>query len=378
MKNTADVIIVGGGIVGCATAYYLAKRGITDVIVLESSESIGHGGSSRNGGGVRQSGRDVRELPIAMWGIKNLWPGLSEELGVDTEYTQKGNLRLGKTEEHLKKLTNLASNCREMGLSVEMVDGKEVQDICPYLSKEIIGASWCPTDGHANPLTTTLGYNRAALQRGVRFYTKAEVKKLKKIRGKLRLVILKDGTVLGSDTVILAAGYWSREIMRTVGLDVPMIKYFDQALVTEAEPKMFDIMLGTADADFYGHQAANGTFVFGSSCGQEEGMDMPLSELHTLNLTLSASCRAIEGYIPLLKDAKIVRTWGGWLDLTTDGVCILGKCHEVPGLILACGFNGHGFGTAPAVGYMMAQLAVGEEPIVDISPLRYDRFMADK
>ena len=86
MSNTADVVIVGGGVVGCAAAYYLAKSGNNNVIVLEASKSIGHGGSSRNGGGVRQSGRDVRELPYAMYGIKNIWPTLSEELGVDVEY----------------------------------------------------------------------------------------------------------------------------------------------------------------------------------------------------------------------------------------------------------------------------------------------------
>ena len=147
MNNTADVIIIGGGIVGCATAYYLAKSGTKNVIVLESTKSIGHGGSCRNGGGVRQSGRDVRELPYAMYGIEHLWPTLSEELGVDVEYTQKGNLRLGKTEEHLKKLKTLADNAKKAGLGVEMVDAKEVQEICPYLSDEIIGASWCPTDG---------------------------------------------------------------------------------------------------------------------------------------------------------------------------------------------------------------------------------------
>ena len=171
MNNTADVIIVGGGVVGCATAYYLAKRGISNVIVLEATKSIGHGGSCRNGGGVRQSGRDVRELPYAMYGIKNLWPTLSEELGVDVEYTQKGNLRLGKTPEHLKKLQTLASNAQSVGLDVRMVDAKEVQEICPYLSKDIIGASWCPTDGHANPLTTTLGFYKSARKLGARFIT---------------------------------------------------------------------------------------------------------------------------------------------------------------------------------------------------------------
>lgn len=135
MNKTAEVIIIGGGVVGCAAAYYLAKRGIKDVIVLESTKSIGHGGSSRNGGGVRQSGRDVRELPYAMYGIKHLWPNLSEELGVDVEYTQKGNLRLGKTEAHLKKLQNLADSAKSVGLDVRMIDAKEVQEICPYLSK---------------------------------------------------------------------------------------------------------------------------------------------------------------------------------------------------------------------------------------------------
>ena len=118
MKKTADVIIIGGGVVGCAAAYYLAKSGTKNVIVLESTKSIGHGGSCRNGGGVRQSGRDVRELPYAMYGIQHMWPTLSEELGVDVEYTQKGNLRLGKTEAHLKKLQTLADNAKKVGLGV--------------------------------------------------------------------------------------------------------------------------------------------------------------------------------------------------------------------------------------------------------------------
>lgn len=375
MNNTADVIIVGGGVVGCAAAYYLAKAGNSNVIVLEGSKSIGHGGSSRNGGGVRQSGRDVRELPYAMYGIKHLWPTLSEELGVDVEYTQKGNLRLGKTEAHLKKLQTLASNAQSVGLDVRMVDGKEVQEICPYLSKEIIGASWCPTDGHANPLTTTLGYYKRALEMGVRFFTGAEVVELQKVKGKIRKVILKDGTVMEGETVILAAGYESRYIARTVGIDIPMTRLIDECLVTEMQPHMFDIMLGTAGADFYGHQAKHGSFVFGSDSGYEAVTDMKdPSEMITNSLTLSASCRAIMDYVPALKDAKVVRSWSGWLDDSFDGVPFISPVEEVPGLILACGFTGHGFGTAPVVGLMLSQMVVGEETVVDLSALRYDRF----
>lgn len=376
MNNTADVIIIGGGVVGCAAAYYLAKAGHSNVIVLEATKSIGHGGSSRNGGGVRQSGRDVRELPYAMYGIKHLWPTLSEELGVDVEYTQKGNLRLGKTEAHLKKLKTLADNAQSVGLDVRMVDAKEVQEICPYLSKDIIGASWCPTDGHANPLTTTLGYYKRALEMGVRFYTDAPVAELRKVRGKVRQVVIKDGTVLEAEQVILAAGYESRYIARTIGVDIPMTRLIDECLVTEMQPKMFDIMLGTAGADFYGHQSHHGSFVFGSDSGYEEVTDMDdPSKLVTNSLTLSASCRAIMDYVPALKDAKVVRSWCGWLDDAFDGVPFISKVEEAPGLILACGFTGHGFGTAPAVGLMLSQMVAGEETIVDISALRYDRFM---
>lgn len=378
MNKTAEVIIIGGGVVGCAAAYYLAKKGVKDVIVLEADKSVGHGGSSRNGGGVRQSGRDIRELPYAMYAIQNMWPHLSEELGVDVEYYQKGNLRLGKTDAHLKKLNTLATNAQSVGLDVRMIDGKEVKEICPYLSDEIIGASWCPTDGHANPLMTTLAYYKRSVELGVRYFTDAKVKELKKVQGKLRKVVLESGEVFEADTVILAAGYESRYIARTVGIDVPMTRYFEEALVTEMQPHMFDIMLGTADADFYGHQAKHGSFVFGSESGLEEATDMLPEELRTNALTLSAGCRAIMGYIPLLKDAKIVRSWGGWLDLCYDGVPVISRVDEVPGLILACAFTGHGFGTAPSVGLMLAQMVLGEKTVVDISSLRYDRFKSSR
>lgn len=373
-KMTADVIIIGGGVNGCAAAYYLAKKGMKDVIVLEAHKSIGHGGSSRNGGGVRQSGRDMRELPYAMYAVNHMWPTLSEELGVDVEYYQNGNLRMGKTEAHMAKLEKLASMSRDLGLDMKVVDAQTVKEICPYLSDEVIGASWCPTDGHANPMITTLAYYKRAVEMGVRFFTDAKVANLGLHKGKLRRVVLESGEVFEGETIIVAAGYESRYLARTVGIDVPLSTYFEEALVTEMQPHMFDIMLGCADGDFYGHQSKHGSFVFGSDSGLEEEIDMPLDELKTSSLTVSAGCRAIMGYIPLLADAKIVRTWGGWIDMCHDGVPVISRVDEVPGLILACGFTGHGFGTAPAVGLMLAQMAMGEDPVVDISSLRYDRF----
>ena len=239
-----------------------------------------------------------------------------------------------------------------------------------------MGASFCPTDGHANPLVATLAYYLKDIELGVHFLTGAKVEALERVRGRVRKVILKDGTVLEAGDIVTAAGYDSRRIIQSIGLDIPMTALVDCALVTEMEPEMFPQMLGTAAADFYGHQTKHGSFVFGSESGLEEFMDVKdpndMSMQHPA--TLGASCRAIEGWIPALAKAKIVRSWSGILDMTKDGVCVLGRPKEADGLVLACGFNGHGFGTAPAVAYIIAQTVVGEEPICDIKPLRYERF----
>lgn len=373
MKTTAEVIIVGGGVVGNAAAYYLAKRGV-EVIVLEGSDSIGHGGSSRNGGGVRQSGRDVRELPYAIYGIKNMWPTLSEELGVDVEYVRKGNLRLGLNEDHIKILEGLTANAQGLGLDVTMVSAEEVKDICPHLSDQVVGASWCPTDGHANPMKTTLAYFKRARELGVTFISGAKATAIKKIRGKARQVVVEDGTIFEGEHIILAAGYESRFVADSVGINIPMYPYFGSAIVTEAQPKMFDIMLGVATAEIYGHQCAHSSFVFGSGTGLEPTKKPDMDDLKLMSLEGSANCRGIMKYVPKLKDAKIVRTWGGWMDMTPDGVPVISPVEEVPGLIIACGMCGHGFGTAPAVGYMLSQMVVGEKTVCDLTPLRYDRF----
>ena len=373
MSKTADVIIIGSGVIGCAAAYYLAKKG-TSVIVLDKDENIGNGGSARNGGGVRQSGRDPRELPLAMYAVNNLWPNLSEELGVNVEYHKEGNLRLGKTEHHLEILQGLTDRATACGLEVRMIDGAEVRAINPYLSEEVIGASWCATDGHANPLMTTLGYYRAARRLGVQFYTGEEVTELQTVKGKARIVITRKNVFEG-EKIIVAAGYESRWILESVGIDIPMSKDLIEALVTEAEAPMFPQMLGTADADFYGHQTDHGSFVFGGASGFES-VNKDNGHNMTSSITAPCICRGIMKYIPKLADAKIVRTWAGYEDVSADGVPVIGEIKEVPGLIAACAFTGHGFGISPIVGTLLAEIAREENTTLDLSAFRYDRFKA--
>lgn len=373
MSNTCDVIIIGGGVIGCASAYYLSQKGIK-VTVLEKVQ-IGEGGSSRNGGGVRQSGRDPRELPIAMYGVKNIWPNLSDELDMDIEYYKKGNLRLAKNENHIKILENLTGRAVEKGLDVKMINDDEVRNICPYLSEEVIGASWCPTDGHANPMLTTLAYYKNARRLGVRFITGEEVIQIKKIKGKARQVVTKNNNIYEADNIILAAGYESNNIAATIGLNIPMNRVLLEALVTEVQPKMFEQMLGTAEADFYGHQSTHGSFVFGGSSGIDAYTSDHSSPV-TNSLTASSICRGIMGYFPMLSNAKIVRTWAGWIDECCDHVPVISHVEEVPGLILASGFSGHGFGISPVVGMLLSSMITDGRPFLDLTELRYDRFKA--
>lgn len=373
MTRTADVIIIGSGVIGNATAYYLAKKGCS-VIVLEKSDSIGDGGSSRNGGGVRQSGRDKRELPLAMYARKNLWPTLSEELGMDIEYYQEGNLRLGKTQAHINTLENLTKNANACGLDVNMISGEEARAINPYLSKEVIGASWCPTDGHANPMLTTLAYYKRARELGVCFITGEEVVEIDKIKGKARIVRTKNN-IYEAETIILAAGLESRNLAGNLGIDIPMNKVLLEVLVTEAQPPMFYQMLGTAAADFYGHQSTHGSFVFGGNTGLE-AVNKDNGKPTTTSITASCACRGIMGYFPCLEDVKIVRTWAGWIDDCADHVPVISQVEEVPGLIIGAAFTGHGFGISPTVGLLLSEMALGETTTLDISAFRYDRFAA--
>jgi sarcosine oxidase, subunit beta len=372
MSNCAEVIIIGGGIIGSATAYYLAKKGCS-VIVLEKSASIGNGGSSRNGGGVRQSGRDKREIPLARHGIEQLWPSLGEELGVNVEYHRDGNLRLGKTEAHRQILNKLADNANSCGVDVKMVSAEEVRQINPFLSDEVLCASWCPTDGHANPLTATLGFYKRAMDLGVRFITAANVLAIQKVKGRATQVVTEMGTYSGQ-AVLLTAGLGSKRIAGTVGIHLPMRPELHEALVTEAFPPLFWQMLGTAEGDFYGHQTEHGSFVIGAASGYE-GFAQNGDAQASSGFAAPIICRKILDTIPRLKKAKIVRTWAGWLDMSADGVPVLGSVEEVPGLYLACMFTGHGFGIAPAVGNQMAQLIVDGASSIDLSALHYSRFL---
>lgn len=195
--NTADVIIVGAGIAGCSTAYYLRKKGLSCILLEE--EMIGHGGSSRNGGYARQSGRDEREIGLAIFATQHIWPNLSEELGVNVEYHQSGYLVCGYDDAHLAGIKNRIKVAEKYGLEMQLKVGDEIKEICPHVSDHVTCAGWTPSDATANPLTATLGFYKRARELGARFITGEKVSKIGKNKGRARQVVTSRGTVYEGD-----------------------------------------------------------------------------------------------------------------------------------------------------------------------------------
>ena len=322
---------------------------------------------------MRQSARDPRELPLAIHAVKNIWPGLSEELGCDVEYCQGGNLRLGKTEADARVLRKMVEDQNKQGLKMELLDNDSVREILPYASKSIVTASWCPTDGHANPLLTTLAFYKKALQLGAEFIVGEEAREIRVQKGKIAGVRT-DEDIYEAPVLVNAAGVGSRKMAQTVGLDFPMQPWLLECLVTDQQPELFPQMLGTAGADFYGHQSKHGSFVFGGMTGWEP-YAFKNSHAVTNSNTAPCCCRAILDYFPWMERSNVVRSWSGFLEIVADKIPVMGKVDELPGFIFASCFCGHGYGISPAVGQLITELIVDGEPSLSLNEFRYDRFV---
>lgn len=373
MTNAADVIVIGSGIVGNATAYELAKRGLK-VLVLEKYSNVGDGASSRNGASVRLAGRVSPEAELAAKAIYDIWPTLGDELDADLEYVCAGSLTVAHSESQIASLDVKFNKDLKAGVPSRLIDGNEAREICPYLSDYVEKAMWSEKDGQANPMVTTLAYYRAARRLGVRYITGENVVALEKHQGRIRKVIAESGTVYEADRVVLAAGFNSRRIAKTVGLWIPFLKRVDECLITEVQPPMFQTRITCADGNFYGGQTRHGSFIFGGNTNLERYEECYDDKPINTGKQTSDKCRAIGKFIPALKNVKVVRHWAGWLDSMVDKLPIIQEIDEVPGLVLACGFSGHGFAIGPAVGKVVTEIVMGEQTCVDVFALNYDRF----
>jgi sarcosine oxidase subunit beta len=368
MPEKADVVIIGGGVMGCAIAYNLAREGLKPVLVERSD--IGGEASGANGGGVRQSARNLKEMPLAMESIR-IYGQLHEELGMDLEYVREGNLRLCTSEEELNTMRKSVESQKAANLDLDMLDRKEVLKINPYIGEKVLGASFCPTDGHVNPFLVTYGFFKKAKSLGARIFTHEEVKDIRLQKSKVAAVIT-DKHTFETDLVVNAAGVAGRKVANMVGLDLPMKPVFSEAMISEPYPPLFKQMIGHAKGLFYGRQTVHGSFFWGGFVGTEQFIHREGKPLfHFIGPAIS---QMVIDYFPILKDVNIIRTWSGLIAQMSDAIPVLGFTEEVPGFVFATGFSGHGFGLAPVIGRLIGELIMDCQTSIPIADFCYGRF----
>jgi sarcosine oxidase, subunit beta len=363
IPDSAEVVIIGGGIVGCAAAYYLAQQG-ADVLLLER-RGIGSGASGRSGGGVRQSARATEELPLALESV-TLFPTLADELGVDLEYAQAGNLRLVEIPDHIRPMQLDIARQQELGLDLRWLTAEEVRELVPALAPgSVFGASYCPTDGHTNPFHLVTAYYQAACRAGARVVTGRQVLSLQQSDAGHALVETAD-RVVRAGTVVIAAGPGSLALCLPLGFDLPLATMCYESMITEALPPAFSQMFGVGNGDLFFRQTRHGGIHFGG--GTIETGEVEKTSHKNLKLAVAH----ISQLLPMLRQVSLLRTWGGLDPSTPDGIPIIDRLNE--NVLLATGFCGHGLAIGPVVGRHLAQWIARQEKPAALAPFRHDRF----
>ncbi|MCH7653040.1 MAG: FAD-binding oxidoreductase [Chloroflexi bacterium] len=409
--------MIGAGIVGCATAYNLAKRGLS-VVLLEKGEVAGEQ-SSRNWGWVSQL-RNPHEAQLQMLS-QSLWPTLSDELNADLEWVQGGSLYLAHNEVEFQKLTRQTEIMQRVGMDVQMLSRSQARKLIPEINGDWTGAYHNRTNGHADPVKTTTAFARAAQESGVKLYTNCAVEGLTVAGGGIACVRSELGEIR-TPIVICAAGAWSSVIGRMVGLNLPQRKVRATVCRTNPVPRFTEMNVwgagvavrqridgslivagdGTADYDLtldsfrhmkdfwpaYKGSWRNIRLRLGREFVRDIGRRLPWSEsrrhpfAHTVGIEPEPNNKKIRDGMEKLQKlyphlaglVRVENAWAGYIDGTPDRIPVIGEVPGVDGFYFATGFSGHGFAMAPGTGQVMAELIVDGGASVDISAMRYTRF----
>ncbi|MCA3636429.1 MAG: FAD-binding oxidoreductase [Methylobacterium sp.] len=367
------IAIVGGGITGLATAHALAARGAS--VSLFEARRLGAMASTWTLGGVRQSGRDPAELPLARAAIER-WSRLDDVLGAPTGYRRRGNLRLARTEAEVEGIRAMVATQRARGLSLEFLESRaDIRAIAPAMGEAVLAASFCPSDGHADPEMTIAAYATALSRAGVMIGEGAPVQRLVTAKGRVTGVQTVAG-IVEADAVVLAAGIHAPALLAPLGIDLPMAAKRVCVLRTVAAAPAFEQVFGVANADCAGRQEIGGAFRITTGIGDWPGDPARWTE-DALRPPLSTITELIDRTVPLLPllaGLGLERCWGGLIDLTPDALPVLDAPAEWPGLVIGAGFSGHGFGIGPVSGEILAALALREATPFALEPFRLARF----
>ena len=387
LKDRYRVVIIGGGVHGLSTAYYLTKQGVKDIAVLDKGY-LGGGASARTTAIIRSNYLTVEGIPFFDESVK-LYEGLSKELNFNLLFNQMGRLDLGHTDAALYALRMRTEFNRILGVDSRMVGPAEIKQLVPAMSLReglpypIIGALYHPPCGVIRHDAVVWGFGRGADQGGAELHPFTEVTAIDSVNGRVTGVEVKVpspsgegsgwGRTIQAEVVLNATAGWSSDVARLAGVSLPITTHPLQAMVTEPLKPFLDKTISSANLHAYVYQTDRGEVVIGGGVDPYPSYSMrssllPMEQLagHTLEM------------FPCLSQVKVLRQWAGLCDMSPDYAPIMGAVDGLDGFIISCGWGSWGFKAAPAAGKNIASLiATGQTPDI-IKPFALSRFHEGK
>ncbi|MBI1349783.1 MAG: FAD-dependent oxidoreductase [Actinomycetales bacterium] len=374
LPDRASVVVVGGGVMGTSIAFHLAEAGVRDVVLLEQAQ-LGSGSTCKAAGGVRAQFSDPVNVALGMRGL-DAFEAFPVRPGQEIDLRQPGYLFLLTDPEQVQTYEASAELQNRMGVPTRMLTPDEAVALSPGINVEdVLAASFHHRDGYCTPESVVLGYATGARRHGATVRTGVRVTGVRVEGSEIRGVETDQG-VIETGAVICAAGAWSREIGELAGVPLPVEPLRRQILISEPLPEsllasMPESMPMTIDASttFYFHREGPGLLLGMSYRDEVPGFRWDYSEDWLPDLF-----EAMERRAPSLLDLGMAHRWVGMYEVTPDHNALLGESSSVSRFLYATGFSGHGFLQGPAVGEVIRDLYLGEEPFLDVSPFTAERF----
>lgn len=367
----SSYFVIGGGVVGSSIAWHLARRGAS--VTLLEARSIAAVASGASAGGVRQQGRDPREMPLAIAAIAR-WKNLEDELQADLHYYRHGHLQVYENEEGVAFGKESIAAQQALGLEIELVEGAALRELAPGLAPQVIAGRYTSKDGHANPTITTQSFAKAAEREG------ATIRE-----GEAVLRMLTDGDrVIGVETasgpihadhVILATGAWTRALVQPLGIDLPLEAHGLQMVLTTQMPPLLQQVVGAYKRPLSLKRLREGNYLIGG--GWPGDIDMLTGKGTVRPENVEGSFQTAAAILPELKNSRIQQSWVGVEAIAVDEVPIIGDIPGYTGATVAAGFSGHGFALSPITGQLVSELVLDGEASISLYEFRADRFRAE-
>lgn len=369
MEKTADVVIIGGGIVGLSIAYYLGLRKPGKIILFEKGQ-LGEGSTGRCVGGIRTQFSTEINIRFSLESLK-VFERFEEELGVSPEFKKIGYLFLAVTEQEVEIFKQNVTLQRKFGIPVEFLNAGDIKSRWPYLRvDDVLGGTFCSRDGYAGPNEVLSGFINGAKKAGVKIYEGTEIIGISSAKGKVQSVKTKREEIF-TRVVVNAGGPYAASVGEMAGIRIP-VKSLRRQIFVSAPFHLSDHLIPlTVDfhRGWYFRPEGNGLLLSGPLDRE------PSFNLHTEYEAMAETSENATYRVPALEKARIARGWAGLYEISPDHHGILGKVPEVEGFILANGFSGHGFQHSPAIGKVISELITdGVASAIDISSLSVERF----